>query len=210
MAPATDPTASSSPAASIENGGRLAPRYNWYLGVFFFQTTVVGTAAFTAPGAGNAVLFSPMTVACLVANRSGPKATFAFGTVGCVVYLAALYANNNRYGGNEWFVGAVMLSYPEPENRGKYLAYWLCYRNGGSILGGVINLAFNYRGRSTGKLDWRTYILSVVLHKMSRATRRPAPLPPPEKVIRRNGSRVQIVERISDAAELGELVRLLL
>lgn len=126
-----------------------------------------------------------MTITCLVgsivANRFGLKATFAFGTTGYVIYSAALYTNN-RYG-NEWFIyvgsaacgitaglfwaaeGAIMLSYPEPENRGKYLAYWLCYRNSGSILGGIINLAFNYQGRRTGKLDWRTYIVFVVLRK---------------------------------------------
>ncbi|GKT71185.1 DUF895 domain membrane protein [Colletotrichum tofieldiae] len=87
-----------------------------------------------------------------------------------------------------------MLSYPEADNRGKYLAYWLCYRNSGSILGGIINLAFNHQGRRTGKLDWRTYIVFVVL----------------QKVIRRNGTRVQIAERISDSAELRELGRLML
>jgi hypothetical protein len=61
-----------------------------------------------------------------------------------------------------------MLSYPEPKNRGKYLAYWLAYRNGGSILGGIINLAFNYAGKKTGKLDWRTYIVFVVLRTFFR------------------------------------------
>jgi hypothetical protein len=49
-----------------------------------------------------------------------------------------------------------MLSYPEPEKRGRYLAYWLTYRNSGSILGSFVNLAFKYKGASTGKLDWRT------------------------------------------------------
>ncbi|KAJ5019662.1 UNC93-like protein [Colletotrichum sp. SAR 10_99] len=38
-----------------------------------------------------------------------------------------------------------MISYPEDQKRGRYLAYWLAYRNGGSIVGGAINLAFNGR-----------------------------------------------------------------
>jgi MFS family permease len=126
-----------------------------------------------------------MTFTCMtgsiIANRFGLKASFIFGTTGYVLYSAALYTNN-RYG-NEWFIylgsaacgitagifwaaeGAIMLSYPEPESRGKYLAYWLAYRNGGSILGGAINLAFNYKGKKTGKLDWKTYIVFVALRE---------------------------------------------
>ncbi|WYZ35841.1 hypothetical protein EsH8_X_000488 [Colletotrichum jinshuiense] len=247
MASVGETRAPSSPTAFAEDGAATAPKYNWYRGVFF-QATVVGIAAFTAPGlwnamnsvgaggqqspylvmAGNAVLFSLMTITCLVgsivANRFGLKATFAFGTTGYVIYSAALYTNN-RYG-NEWFIyvgsaacgitaglfwaaeGAIMLSYPEPENRGKYLAYWLCYRNSGSILGGIINLAFNYQGRRTGKLDWRTYIVFVVLQCLGPLVA--LLLSSPEKVVRRNGTRVHIVERISDSAELRELGRLML
>lgn len=126
-----------------------------------------------------------MTVTCLtgsvVANRFGLKSTLVFGTTGYALYSAALYANN-RYG-TVWFIylgsaacgvtaglfwaaeGAIMLSYPEPHTRGKYLAYWLCYRNSGGILGGVINLAFNAHGKKLGKLDWRTYIVFVVLRE---------------------------------------------
>lgn len=126
-----------------------------------------------------------MTFACLtgsiVANRFGLKGALIFGTTGYVLYSAALYTNN-RYG-TVWFIylgsaacglsagifwaaeGSIMLSYPEPEKRGRYLSYWLAYRNSGSILGGAINLAFNYAGKTTGKLDWRTYIVFVVLRE---------------------------------------------
>lgn len=124
-----------------------------------------------------------MTLTCLAgsttANRFGLRASLVFGTTGYVLYSAALYANN-RYG-TVWFVylgsaacglsagifwaseGAIMLTYPEPDKRGRYLAYWLAYRNAGSILGGSVNLAFNHAGKTTGRLDWRTYIVFVVL-----------------------------------------------
>jgi MFS family permease len=124
-----------------------------------------------------------MTISCLsgsiVANKIGLKNTLAVGTIGYVLYSAALY-QNNRYG-TKWFVyvgsaacgimaglfwaaeGAIMLSYPPPESRGRYLAYWLAYRNSGSILGGAINLAFNYSGKTLGKLNWKTYIVFFVL-----------------------------------------------
>lgn len=126
-----------------------------------------------------------MTFTCLTSsiatNRFGLKPTLIFGTTGYAVYSAALYTYN-RYG-TEWIIylgsaacgitsgffwaaeGAIVLSYPEPENHGKYLAYWLCYRNSGAILGGVINLAFNVGGATTGKLDWQTYIVFVALRK---------------------------------------------
>ncbi|KAI1455959.1 MFS general substrate transporter [Annulohypoxylon moriforme] len=223
------------------------PKYLWYRGVFF-NATIVGISAFAAPGlwnamnsvgaggqqspylimAGNAILFAIMTFTCLtgsmMANRFGLRNSLVVGTVGYVIYSAALYTNN-RYG-TEWFVylgsaacglsagvfwateGAIMLSYPEPEKRGRYLAYWLSYRNSGSILGGIINLAFNYRGRSTGKLDWRTYIVFVVLQCLGPACS--FLLTPPEKVVRRNGSRVQLSERIPDFEELKALIRVLL
>ncbi|KAI1843256.1 hypothetical protein JX265_012171 [Neoarthrinium moseri] len=220
-----------------------AGKYSWFHGVFF-NATVVGIAAFAAPGlwnamnsvgaggqqtpylvmAGNAILFAIMTFTCLtgslMVNRFGYRTALVFGTVGYVIYSAALYTNN-RYG-TVWFIyfgsaacgvsagifwateGAIMLSYPEPEKRGRYLAYWLTYRNSGSILGGIINLAFNAQGSSTGKLDWRTYIVFVVL--------RPAAsfwLSPPEKVQRRNGTRVQVTERVSDVHELKGLADVL-
>ncbi|KAH6975168.1 major facilitator superfamily domain-containing protein [Ilyonectria sp. MPI-CAGE-AT-0026] len=225
--------------------GDYAPKYNWFRGVFF-QATVVGISAFAAPGlwnamnsvgaggqqtpflvmAGNAVLFSLMTITCLtgsiVANRFGLRNTLIFGTTGYVPYSAALYTNN-RYG-VEWFIyvgsaacgitaglfwaaeGAIMLSYPEPDKRGRYLAYWLCFRNSGGILGGIINLAFNAKGKRTGKLDWRTYIVFVVLQCLGPAFS--FLLSPPEKVRRRNGTRVHLSERISDFAELKALGKL--
>ncbi|KAF3061633.1 UNC93-like protein 2 [Daldinia childiae] len=194
-----DPIKASPPSEEVDI---TLPKYSWYHGVFF-NATVVGISAFAAPGlwnamnsvgaggqqtpylvmAGNAILFAVMTLTCLagsmMANRFGLRNSLVVGTVGYVIYSAALYTNN-RYG-TEWFIylgsavcglsagifwateGTIMLSYPEPEKRGRYLAYWLSYRNSGSILGGIINLAFNYGGKTTGKLDWRTYIVFVVL-----------------------------------------------
>ncbi|KAH9894625.1 MFS general substrate transporter [Xylariomycetidae sp. FL2044] len=177
--------------------------------------------------AGNAVLFSIMVFSCiagsLMTNRFGFRASLVFGTTGYVLYSAALYTNN-RYG-TVWFIylgsaacglsagifwaveGAIMLSYPEPHVRGRYLAYWLSYRNSGSILGGIINLAFNYKGTSTGKLDWRTYIVFVVLQCLGPGAA--LMLSPPEKVQRRNGTKVQLAERIPDLEELKALAGVL-
>lgn len=56
-----------------------------------------------------------------------------------------------------------MVQFPEAHLRGRYLSLWLAFRNGGSLLGGSINLAFNASGTKTGKLDWRSYIVFVAL-----------------------------------------------
>ncbi|KAI0848052.1 MFS general substrate transporter [Daldinia vernicosa] len=239
-----NPTKGSPPSEEVDIS---PPKYSWYHGVFF-NATVVGISAFAAPGlwnamnsvgaggqqtpylvmAGNAILFAVMTLTCLtgsmMVNRFGLRNSLVVGTVGYVIYSAALYTNN-RYG-TEWFIylgsavcglsagifwateGTIILSYPEPEKRGRYLAYWLSYRNSGSILGGIINLAFNYRGRTTGKLDWRTYIVFVALQCLGPVCS--LLLTPPEKVVRRNGSRVQLSDRIPDLEELKALTRVLL
>ncbi|KAL4784579.1 major facilitator superfamily domain-containing protein [Aspergillus varians] len=177
--------------------------------------------------AANSVLGVMMVVTCalgsVVANRVGLKNALIFGTTGYCVYAASLYTNN-RYG-NEWFVylgatacgitagvfwaaeGAIMIGYPVDSQRGRYLAYWLAYRNGGSIVGGIINLAFNYSGKSTGKLDWRTYIVFVALQCIApfAATF----LSPPEKVQRADGQKVKTAERVSTVRELKEVVKIL-
>ncbi|KAL4921343.1 major facilitator superfamily domain-containing protein [Aspergillus aurantiobrunneus] len=164
--------------------------------------------------AANSVLGIMMVVTCalgsVVANRVGLKNALIFGTTGYCVYAASLYVNN-RYG-NEWFVylgatacgitagvfwtaeGAIMISYPIDTQRGRYLAYWLTYRNGGSIVGGIINLAFNYSGKSTGKLDWRTYIVFVALQCIAPLVA--FLLSPPERVQRADGRKVKTAERI--------------
>ncbi|KAI1660677.1 MFS general substrate transporter [Daldinia decipiens] len=239
-----DPTDASPPSEEVDVS---PPKYSWYHGVFF-NATVVGISAFVTAGlwnamnsvgaggqqtpylvmAGNAILFAVMTLTCLtgsmMANRFGLRNSLVVGTVGYVIYSAALYTNN-RYG-TEWFIyigsavcglsagifwateGTIMLSYPEPEKRGRYLAYWLSYRNSGSILGGIINLAFNYQGKTTGKLDWITYIVFVALQCLGPVCS--LLLTPPEKVVRRNGSRVHLLDRISDLEELKALTRVLL
>ncbi|KAF2017507.1 MFS general substrate transporter [Aaosphaeria arxii CBS 175.79] len=178
--------------------------------------------------AGNAVLFSLMTFTCLtgsvLANQIGLKYLMILGTTGYVLYSAALY-QNNRYG-TVWFIyvgsaacgitagwfwaaeGAIMLSYPPPESRGKYLAYWLAYRNSGAILGGAINLGFNASGKRLGKLDWRTYIVFVVLQCLGPAVA--MLLSPPEKVQRRNGTKVKLLPHVPAGEEIRETLKLML
>ncbi|EOO00311.1 putative duf895 domain membrane protein [Phaeoacremonium minimum UCRPA7] len=175
----------------------------------------------------NAVLGVMMVVTCslgsVFANRLGLKNALIFGTTGYCIYAASLYANN-RYG-TVWFVylgatacgitagvfwaaeGAIMIGYPEDSQRGRYLAYWLAYRNGGSIVGGAINLALNYSGKTTGKLNWKTYIVFVSLQCIAPFVA--MLLSPPGKVQRADGQRVKSAERVSTLTELKEVAKIL-
>ncbi|OLN81916.1 UNC93-like protein 6 [Colletotrichum chlorophyti] len=176
----------------------------------------------------SAVLGLIMVVTCslssVVANRIGLKNALIFGTTGYGLCSATLYTNNPY--GTEWFVyvgstacgitagifwaaeGAIMISYPEDHNRGRYLAYWLAFRNGGLIVGGAINLALNSTGKSTGKLDWRTYIVFVTLQCLGPFIA--LLLSPPEKVQRQDGRPVEKAEKIPTVAKLKAVAKILI
>ncbi|KAL4952082.1 hypothetical protein BDW69DRAFT_185755 [Aspergillus filifer] len=173
--------------------------------------------------AANSVIGVMMVVTCalgsVVANRVGLKNALIFGTTGYCVYAASLYTNN-RYG-NEWFVylgttacgitpgvfwaaeGAIMISYPIHSQKGRVSGLL-----GGSIVGGIINLAFNYSKKSTGKLDWRTYIVFVVLQCLGLLVA--FFLSTPDKVQRADGQKIKTVERISTVSELKEIAKILI
>ncbi|KAL5001088.1 hypothetical protein BDV10DRAFT_199386 [Aspergillus recurvatus] len=210
-------------AEDVENPDP-SKRHPFHRQVFFQATVSTGAGGQQSPYlvmAANSVLNVMMVVTCalgsVVANRVGLKNALIFGTAGYCVYAASLYTNN-RYG-TEWFVylgatacgitvgvfwaaeGAIMIS------SGRYLAYWLAYRNGGSIIGGVINLVFNYSGKSTGKLDWRTYTVFVALQCMGPLVA--LLLSPPERVDRADGQRVKTAPRITTAQGLKEALRIL-
>jgi MFS family permease len=105
----------------------------------------------------NALTFCLMVVSCffssVIVKRIGIKWALVFGTMGYAPYAAGLYTNN-RFG-TEWFVlfgaalcgisagvfwmaeAAIALSYPEPYNQGRFLGFWLSFRIGGQVVGGV-------------------------------------------------------------------------
>ena len=105
----------------------------------------------------NALTFCLMVVSCIfssvIVRAIGIKWALIFGTMGYAPYAAGLYTNN-RFG-TEWFVlfgaalcgisagvfwmaeAAIALAYPEPYNQGRFLGFWLSFRVGGQVVGGV-------------------------------------------------------------------------
>ncbi|KAJ5780311.1 Major facilitator superfamily domain general substrate transporter [Penicillium paradoxum] len=137
--------------------------------------------------AANALTFGLMVVSCffssVIVRFIGIKWTLIVGTMGFAPYAAGLYLNN-RYG-QEWLVllgaalcgisagifwmaeAAIALSYPEPYNQGRFLGFWLGFRVGGQILGGVISLGINSNRSTSGAVSYTVYIVFITLQALA-------------------------------------------
>ncbi|TIC69757.1 hypothetical protein E3Q01_00319 [Wallemia mellicola] len=139
----------------------------------------------------------------------GLKWTFVLGTFGYIPYGWGLYMNSIKenyvwlllFGaafcgisaGLFWSSeGSVFVIYPAPEERGKYLSAWaiITDRFLGPALGGAINLGINAKRIQGGSVDSNTYIVFAVL--MCVGCGIAFLLPSPEKVERKDGSKVKV------------------
>ncbi|KAF2741830.1 MFS general substrate transporter [Sporormia fimetaria CBS 119925] len=171
----------------------------------------------------NALTFGLMAFGCsifaILANKFGLKPILILGTLGYAPYSAALYVNN-RYG-VEWFVllggatcgiaasalwaseGAIALGYAEVGERGRFTGIWLGLRELGQLIGSSIQLAMNVKDGERGKVGYTTYLVLIGLQC--------AGLPlamlvsPPEKVIKKDGSRLKVSKTKTDVK--GEVKR---
>lgn len=141
-------------------------------------------------------------------NVVGVPRTLSIGAAGYAPYAAGLYLSSKTNGDVTWLVlvgatlcglsagifwsceGAVILSYPERTNVGKYVSYWLMYRVLGQLIGGAINLGLNAKSNAKGSLSTNTYIVFIVIqvlgplvaltlsspHKVQRKDRTPVKL----------------------------------
>ncbi|KAL6413304.1 hypothetical protein AUP68_02811 [Ilyonectria robusta] len=132
---------------------------------------------------GNALTFCLMVLSCWatssIVKYIGIKGALVVGTIGFAPYSAGLYLNN-RYG-VEWLVilgaalcgvsagifwaaeAAIGITYPEPKNRGRMVAYWLTWTRLGQILGGAINLGMNADRDQAGKVSHNVYLIFIAL-----------------------------------------------
>ncbi|CAP82939.1 Pc15g00530 [Penicillium rubens Wisconsin 54-1255] len=136
--------------------------------------------------AANALTFGLMVVSCffgsVIVRFIGIKWTLIVGTMGYAPYAAGLYTNN-RFD-QEWLVilgaalcgmsagifwmaeAAIALSYPEPYNQGRFLGFWLSFRVGGQILGGVISLGVNAHRSTSGSISYTVYLIFIALQAL--------------------------------------------
>ncbi|TDZ53215.1 putative membrane protein [Colletotrichum trifolii] len=159
---------------------------------------------------GNALTFCLMIVSCWLTSSIvkyiGIKGALVIGTVGFAPYSAGLYLNN-RYG-VEWLVivgaaccgvsagifwaseAAIAITYPEPHNRGRMVAYWLTWTRVGQILGGAINLGLNSDRSGAGKVSYKVYLIFIALQACGPFVA--LLLNNPSKVQRRDGKPVEL------------------
>lgn len=174
----------------------------------------------------NALTFALMVVSCffssVIVRFIGIKWTLIVGTMGFAPYAAGLYVNN-RFGqgwlillgaalcgisaGIFWMAeAAIALSYPEPYNQGRFLGFWLSFRVGGQILGGVISLGINANESSSGSISYTVYLIFIALQAL-------APfagllLSDPSQVQRKDGIAVKLQVTHSVGHEIKSMVKL--
>ncbi|OGE53998.1 hypothetical protein PENARI_c007G01066 [Penicillium arizonense] len=176
--------------------------------------------------AANALTFGLMVVSCffgsVVVRFIGIKWTLIVGTMGYAPYAAGLYTNN-RFG-DEWLVilgaalcgisagifwmaeAAIALSYPEPYNQGRFLGFWLSFRVGGQVLGGIINLGINANRSTSGSVSYTVYLIFIALQALGPFAG--LLLSTPAKVQRKDGIQVQLQVTNSIGFELKSMVKL--
>ncbi|BGP38850.1 hypothetical protein JCM10450v2_002806 [Rhodotorula kratochvilovae] len=176
--------------------------------------------------ASNALTFGLMVITAFLTSTItryiGVRWTLFFGAAGYAPYAAGLYCNN-RFG-NQWFLllgaalcgisagtfwgieAAVAMSYPEPENQGKFLGWWLSFRVGGQILGGAINLGLNSNRNTAGAVNPKVYLVFIAIQAVGPFTA--FLLPPPHKVQRTDGLPVKLFVNNPILVELKETAKL--
>ncbi|KAL2406891.1 Notoamide biosynthesis cluster protein O' [Exophiala dermatitidis] len=159
----------------------------------------------------------------VLVNIFGERIVLSVGVVGFGLYAAALYSNS-RYGtiwamyatsalqgfttAILWVVqAAIMLAYPEPEFRGRFIAIWYGSISVGQLVGGTISLALNVTNDKAGKVSTVTYIPLIALACLGPFIA--LLLSPPDKVVRRDGLPVKKSKQPSAWQELKRMVLLL-
>ncbi|KAL4995261.1 hypothetical protein BDV10DRAFT_203193 [Aspergillus recurvatus] len=134
----------------------------------------------------NALTFCLMVLSCffgsVVVKFIGIKWTLIVGTMGYAPYAAGIYTQV-RYD-SDWLTlfgaalcgisaglfwmaeSAIALSYPEPQNQGRFLGFWLSFRVGGQIVGGAINLGVNVHRNTAGSVSYVVYYIFIALQAL--------------------------------------------
>lgn len=113
-----------------------------------------------------------------IANRIGLRLTLSFGGIGYCIYAASFLAYNHT--ANHGFVvfagaflgvcagllwtaqGAIMMSYPPENEKGRYISFFWVIFNLGAVLGALIPLAENIHSTS-GPVSDGTYSAFIIL-----------------------------------------------
>ncbi|WEW59043.1 hypothetical protein PRK78_004511 [Emydomyces testavorans] len=175
----------------------------------------------------NTALYSTFAVvgffAGSIANRLGLRTTLFFGGFGYFLYVASIlsYNHNKNVGflifagallgvcaGCLWTAqGAVMMSYPEEQSKGKFISWFWIIFNLGGVIGSLVPLGQNIHSKANAVNDG-TYIAFMVLMFLGFVLA--FTLVNPKLVRRVDGSHVIIMKNPSWKSELIGLWEVLL
>ncbi|KAG1053259.1 hypothetical protein G6F46_000817 [Rhizopus delemar] len=149
-------------------------------------------------------------------NTVGVKHTLTIGSLGYVIYSASLWVYDRKQvsgfviaagailgccAGVFWSAqGAIMMSYPEEKNKGKYVAIFWALFNIGGILGSVIALALNLEDEASGGVSTSTYIAFVIVMLVGVVLS--LAIASPTRVVRPDGTKVAIEKPLHWSDEL--------
>ncbi|KAL1922705.1 uncharacterized protein VTP21DRAFT_10244 [Calcarisporiella thermophila] len=157
-----------------------------------------------------------------ITNLLGIKLTLFIGCLGYVLYAGSLLSYNiSRNGGFViasgallgvtagmlWAAqGAIMMSYPTPKAKGRYLSLFWAIFNIGGVMGGIIPLILNLNNNGAGSISNETYI--AIISVMFLGTLLSLLMLPPSRVIRDDGTPVGTAQFPDWRAEVKEIARL--
>ncbi|KAF2144873.1 uncharacterized protein K452DRAFT_324711 [Aplosporella prunicola CBS 121167] len=114
-----------------------------------------------------------------IVNSIGIKISLAFGGIGYSIYVASFlsFSHNHNYGftifagaflgicaGMLWTAqGAIMMSYPPEESKGRYISWFWMIFNLGAVIGSLIPLGQNIHTTTASTVSDGTYIGFLVL-----------------------------------------------
>ncbi|UNI19770.1 hypothetical protein JDV02_005929 [Purpureocillium takamizusanense] len=182
----------------LGGGGQVDPTAQDHAGVALYSTfAVVGFFAGT------------------FANRLGLRPTLAIGGLGYCIYAASFlsYSHTENVGfvifagaflgvcaGLLWTAqGAIMMSYPPENSKGRYISWFWIIFNLGAVIGSLIPLAQNVN-KKTGAVTDGTYIAFIILMVIGAGLS--LCLVDAKKVIREDNTKVILMKNPSWSSEI--------
>ncbi|RYO83481.1 hypothetical protein DL764_009452 [Monosporascus ibericus] len=179
-----------------------------------------GLATPQTSNVATAINYAMLALVCFfggpIVNKLGTKWALVLGAISFPIRGSSYYCNSKF--GTQWYLifggfvtgigtgcwyvaesGTIMSLAPSGA-RGKYLALWIVARNLGQLVGGGLNLAKNHEKGAVGGVTPDTYIAFLIIEALA--------LPfaflisPLESVVRSDGTRILVSEKLGTKAEL--------
>ncbi|KAF2196248.1 MFS general substrate transporter [Delitschia confertaspora ATCC 74209] len=177
---------------------------------------IVGDASDKA----NTALYSTFAIVGFFAgtftNKLGIRTALSFGGIGYSIYVASYlsYSHTKNIGfstfagallgvcaGLLWCAqGAIMMSYPPEESKGRYISWFWMIFNLGAVIGSLIPLGENIHTKASSTVTDGTYIGFLVLTLIGAALS--WSLVDAKNVIRHDGSKVIVMKHPSWKSEI--------